>query len=517
MLGLLRRKKNSPIIYFLLGGICIVFVFFFGQSVDNLGTERSFAAIVDGVSISDREFSQRYSGTYRQYQQQYKEFDREQAERMQLREKILNQMITSRILAKDASDRGLRVDDQALREDILKNENFQNDGTFSRNLYQGLLNANRYSEASYEAERREQLLQEKMALVVNNSIHVSSNEAWEDYQKQKRNMNLEFIRLKTKDYESQAGDVTEADINAWKEKESATERIQKHFDKYKTSRYNTPKKIRARHILIRIGDKADDKAKAEARAKIDEAKKAVTDGMDFSEAATKFSEDSTKTKGGDLGYFSRGQMVPPFEAAAFTMEKGKVSDVVETKFGFHVIKVEDIKDPVEQTLDDVRDEIAGELTQEDRASDLAKTRAQAIYDLHKSGKSLSEIAAASAEKPGLDPSPLKADETGSFTQASGFIPKIGLNKDFSKLAWTLSEETPLADAPLALEDGWIVFRVKERTEANKDEFEKEKQSSQARLLYQKSSSVMEAWTADIRSSAEVQVNPSATSYDTSNR
>jgi peptidyl-prolyl cis-trans isomerase D len=482
-----------------------------------LGAERLYAAIVDGQMITDREFSQRYSGTYRRYQQQYKEFDLEQAKQMKLREKILNQMITARILASNAKSRGLSVDKKTLRDDILQNENFQRDGKFSRNLYQGLLNANRYSEASYEAERREQLLQEKIALVVNNSVRVSSDEAWADFQKQKRSMNINFIRLKTKDYENQAGEVTEADVTAWNAKEGAKDKIQKHFDKYKTTRFNTPKKVRARHILIRSDDKADPAAKAAARKRIEEAKKAVDDGMDFAEAATKFSEDSTKSKGGDLGYFSKGQMVAPFEKTAFNMEKGKVSDIVETKFGFHVIKVEDVQAPVVRTLEEVTDEIARELTQADRAGEVAKTRAQALYDQVKAGTSIADVATAAAEKIGADLVPLKAEETGSFSQGSGFIPKIGLNKEFAKMAWTLTTEEPLATGPYELEDGWLIYRVKERTEPTKDEFEEEKQSSQARLIYQKSSDVMERWSEYIRSKASVQIHPAATSYDNSYR
>ena len=92
---------------------------------------------------------------------------------MKLRENILNQMITARVLVTNAQHRGLTVDDKTLLKDILENENFQRDGKFSRNLYQGLLNANRYTESSYESMRREDLLQEKLALIANNSISVS--------------------------------------------------------------------------------------------------------------------------------------------------------------------------------------------------------------------------------------------------------------------------------------------------------------------------------------------------------
>jgi len=493
----------------LLGGICLVFVFFFGQSLDTLATERSYAAIVDGETITDRDFGQRYSGTYRRYQQQYQEFDLEQAKRMKLRENILDQMITSKILAKNVARRGMSVDNSALRNDVMNNENFYEDGKFSRRLYQGVLNANRYTEASYEAMRREELLQEKVALLANNSIRVSSNEAWDDYQTQKRSMNIEFIRIRTREYEGKAGDITQADITSWEAKADSADRIQKYYDKYKTTRYNTPKKIKARHIMIRSNKDDDAATKAAAKKRIDEAKAAVSGGLDFAAAASKFSEDSTKAMGGDLGFFSAGQIYPAVEKAAFAMNVGEISDIVESKAGFHIIRVEEIKEPEDRTLEQVKGEIARELATEDRASDEAKKQADEIYSKIKEGAAFADLAG----QPEDPTNTLKAEETGTFSQGSGFIPKIGLNKDFANEAWTLTTENPLAKGPFKLEDGWIIYKVKERTEPVRAEFEKEKQTASGRLMFQKTSDVMEKWSTFVRSSAEVSIHPDATSYE----
>ena len=414
---------------------------------------------------------------------------------MKLRENILDQMITSKILA-DVANRGLSVDNAALRQDVMNDENFQENGKFSRRLYQGVLNANRYTEASYEAMRREGLLQEKLALIANNSIRVSSNEAWDDYQKQKRSMNIEFIRLRTREFEGKTGDVTQADIAAWEAKEGSAERIQKYYDKYKTTRYNTPKKIKARHIMIRSNKNDNAETKAAAKKRIEEAKAAVSGGMDFAEAASKFSEDSTKALGGDLGFFSAGQIYPAVEKAAFAMNVGEVSDIVESKAGLHIVRVEEIKEPEDRTLEQVKGEIAKELATEDRASDEAKKKADEIYAQVKGGAALTDLAGTPEDPTNT----LKAEETGTFSQGSGFIPKIGLNKDFANEVSTLTTENPLAKGPFKLEDGWIIYKVKERTEPVRAEFEKEKQTASGRLMFQKTSDVMEKWSTFVRSS-----------------
>ena len=108
------------------------------------------------------------------------------------------------------------------------------------------------------------------------------------------------------------------------------------------SEFQQAERVRASHILIRVPEGADAAAKAQARARAEEVLKEVKAGKDFAALAKEHSQDpGSAASGGDLGYFPRGQMVGPFEEAAFSLPAGQVSEIVETPFGFHILKVVD--------------------------------------------------------------------------------------------------------------------------------------------------------------------------------
>jgi len=122
--------------------------------------------------------------------------------------------------------------------------------------------------------------------------------------------------------------------------------------------FKVPEQVRASHILIKVGAKSDAAQKAAARKKIEAIQKQLKNGEDFSELAKKVSECPSNTKGGDLGYFSRGQMVKPFEDVAFSLKPGEMSGIVETEFGFHIIKLTEKKTETTLGYEQVKDRLA---------------------------------------------------------------------------------------------------------------------------------------------------------------
>lgn len=140
--------------------------------------------------------------------------------------------------------------------------------------------------------------------------------------------------------------------------------------------------VRASHILISTIDEKtrlplSEEEKAKAKIKAEELLKKVKAGEDFSELAKKFSQDPGSGQlGGDLGFFPKGQMVKPFEDAAFSMNVGEVSELVESNFGYHIIKVTDKKDEM-PTFDEVKDRISDNLAGESYQSYITELKEQA--------------------------------------------------------------------------------------------------------------------------------------------
>ncbi|MBW2091071.1 MAG: peptidylprolyl isomerase [Deltaproteobacteria bacterium] len=127
--------------------------------------------------------------------------------------------------------------------------------------------------------------------------------------------------------------------------------------------FKQPEQVRASHILIKVDTQADQSQKAEARDKIEKIKKKLHKGEDFASLAKKFSQCPSAAKGGDLGYFRRGQMVKSFEEAAFKLKPGETSEIIETRFGYHLIKVIDKKQEGKVSYEKVQKKIESYLKQ----------------------------------------------------------------------------------------------------------------------------------------------------------
>ena len=147
-------------------------------------------------------------------------------------------------------------------------------------------------------------------------------------------------------------------------KTQVTDQELEEYYKAHPEQFTRPEQVRARHILIMVKPDATEEQKAEAKKKAEEIREKALAGEDFAALATEYSEGPTKEKGGDLGFFGRGQTVKPFEEAAFALEPGGLSEVVLTQFGYHIIKLEE-KRPEELTpLADVKDKMAAYFKQQ---------------------------------------------------------------------------------------------------------------------------------------------------------
>ena len=240
-------------------------------------------------------------------------------------------------------------------------------------------------------------------------VEVSNAELTDFYQKNILNyrigdrVNISFVEIKPKDFESKVR-ISDAEIAGY---------YRSHQEEFYEQ-----EKVKARHILVQVDSAASkeekEKAKAYAEQILKEAKKP---GADFAALEKKYAKEPFKVKYEDLGFFAKGSMEKPFEDAAFALTPGSISNVVETKYGYHVIKVEEKKPAGTRPLEEAGGEIMSKLMTE-QAAVLAKQKAEDIQYTVMSAESLQ---AAVDANPDLN---LRIQETGFFSKTDQ-IPKIG--------------------------------------------------------------------------------------------
>ncbi|MBM4145676.1 MAG: peptidylprolyl isomerase [Nitrospira sp.] len=168
--------------------------------------------------------------------------------------------------------------------------------------------------------------------------------------------------------------------------EVSEEDIKAYYESHKDE-FKTPEMVRSRHILIKTDPSASDNDKKKAKEKAGEILKKIKAGEDFAKLASDVSDDTgSKPKGGELGFFPKGRMVTPFEDAAFSLKPGEVSEIVETQFGYHIIKVEEKKEPGMEPFDTAKEKIRQKLLQERTKTKvtefLEKAMKEANIELH---------------------------------------------------------------------------------------------------------------------------------------
>jgi peptidyl-prolyl cis-trans isomerase C len=227
------------------------------------------------------------------------------AQLSKIREEILDGLIGRELLYQESQKKGIEIEEKAIDEETRKLKA----GFSSEDEYKQSLRDRNISEAAIESHFRKAIAVQKF-------------------------IEIDFAQKAT---------VSEAETRDY-------------YDSHPDS-FNQPERVRARHILIKVDPQGDESAKTKARRRLEEIREKLKKGEDFGTLARTFSQGPSSTRGGDLGYFRRGQMVKPFEEAAFALNPGEVSDIVETRFGVHLIKVVDKKPPTTSAYKDIKENL----------------------------------------------------------------------------------------------------------------------------------------------------------------
>ncbi|MCX7919237.1 MAG: SurA N-terminal domain-containing protein [bacterium] len=480
MLKTMRKKENvKRIMWATVILIVPAFVLFYGWSslTGRHEVTLPYAAKVDGVEISLDEFQQRYADTLKEFQSHYKqEFTEEMIKQIQLPEKVLDQLIDDYVTLREAKRMGIKVDDTELMMFITSNQAFAPGGRFDRQLYYEWLNQRGKTPAMFEAELRREIIHRKLLFLIQDFVKVSDAEVRDAFRKQYEQIRVAFLHFTPAEF-MRPETITESAMSTYYDQHKVeftippqyraiyltispeelaktiqvpdTE-IQQYYELHQ-SEYAIPEQVRARHIIIAVSENATPQQNQQAQMKINQALTRVRAGEDFAKVAQEMSEDGTAKNGGDLGFFSRGEMDATFEQVAFSTPVGKVSEIFRTRFGYHIVKVEAKKEGRIKPLSEVKPEISKKI-----AELTAEIKIQEIAD---------EILRESIQTPNLVELSTKykypIKDTGFYS--TNDIPGLGNNPEFFKAVEKLTVNG--ITGPVKVDKSLVIIQLKEKKEA----------------------------------------------------
>ena len=466
-----RRALQVGLLVIIAAFIASLFVF--GSSGFESGPAGDAVATVNGETIPLDRFQRRYQAYLDAYSRVYRErFSPALAEQLGLPQQVLDDLVQEALVVQRAQREGLEVGDEELSAQLHAVEAFHEGGRFSLARYQEFLRRRGMTAAAFERDARRELTRMKMESAVRSGVKVSDAEveqawiqrheavraAWalvetgplvraatasdeevEAYLKdneaefrQPERRKVQYVTVAAKDFRPV---VTDADV-------------ERHYNEH-ASEFETPPEVQAAHVLVTVADTGGSEAEDRAREKVADVIRRAKGGESFARLAAEVSEDpGTKGKGGELGWVRRGEMVPQFEEAVFKLAKKEITaEPVRTPFGYHAIRVTDIREGGRRPLKDVAGAIRTRLAAE--AAD-AQARAKAEEDraaLHGGADFMAE-----GKRLGLAPQEAVIPRTDTTVQVGGPDP-------FEEAAFTLTLGG--VSAPVKTPGGWMIVKAVE--------------------------------------------------------
>jgi peptidyl-prolyl cis-trans isomerase D len=456
MLDRMRRHKGWLKWSLALVVVCFVLLYIPSFLSDRAqgASNSAVVASVDGNEITVAEFRRIYNQQMRAYRQSYgANVDERLLKQLGIDQRIVQQMVEDEAALIEAKRVGIQASDAEVRERILALPAFQENGQFiGDERYRQLLRMQTppMRPDEFEDEIRRGIIVEKLQAALTGWMTVSDAEVTQEFNRRNEKVKLAVVSFPADKFRASVT-VSDADVAKYFEEHKDAYRVPEkrkirfiaidqealrakvnvtgqQIERYyndNIQQYSTPEQIRASHILLKTEGKDDAAVKKEAEDLLAKIKA----GADFAELAKEKSEDEASAKkGGDLDYFSKGQMVPEFDKVAFSLAPGQISDVVKTQYGYHIIKVVDKKPAATKTLAEVRPQIEDQLRWEQAQAQAQKIADQVGSELKKPDD-FARVAAAHS---------LTVSESGLFQQDEP-IAGLGLAPSVSQQAFSMKE------------------------------------------------------------------------------
>jgi len=472
MLNYIRKQSDSWLIKTILWSIVFAFVatiFYSWGMGGSTGGRSGTLATVQGQEIRLAEYDRYYNNLINFYRDQFKgQFSEETIKNLDLKNSALDALIQKKLLLLEAEKQGLVVSDQELADRITTIPAFQKDNVFNKTYYESYLTQNRLSTSKFEESQRELMVMEKVEQLVKSNTQVSETEIQEAFRKEQEKIKFRYVEF-SKDHFKAPPPTDETLKNFFEANQKQFEipeqikveyvkltpkslensidirddDLQDYYEKHQ-GEFFVKKQFTASHILIRndslppsdglsdsekekILDDLDDKTKTKA----EEILKKIREGADFAEMARKHSGDpASGAKGGSLGQFPQGVMVPEFENALEKLKPGEIGEPVKTVFGYHLIKLDKVEEERTKPLEEVKEEITSTL----KAMKSRQRVRRTIKKISKEAKTDNNLTRAALK--------FNSETTLSefFSRENHDLTKIGVVPEFFNAAFSLRDQ-----------------------------------------------------------------------------
>ncbi len=477
MLDVLRDNAQSWIVKLLFAAIVIVFVFWGVGSFT--GDREGILAVIDDEPILINDYIRAYENAAQNMRQQNPDITSTDLREMQLKQQVFNQLLNSQLLLQKARQLGLTVTAGELQKEITALPAFlSEDQQFDPRIYEGVLRAHQLTPAQFERDYHQNLLMEKLEYYVSLPARPNEQEVAEFFNYIRSQAKIDYLKISWEDFRDEIAPSDEEISAYYRENQSrfmqpekirisyleltpralapmqdvSAQEMEAYYQAH-LSEFAQDEKVFASHILLRVDENASDEEISETREKLEEIKSKIDQGMNFGDLAREYSDCPSSDQGGDLGSFGRGQMVPEFETVVFAMDPGDVSDPVKTRFGWHLIRLDDHIPARTKELDEVRTRVRMQVGEEKAMDQLADIMDD-ILEIIITGGDLSQAA---------DRLNLEIRETDFFSREDGprdlSLPTTAVSRLFNM---AVSEMT---ETPIMIENGYVFAEKKEAREA----------------------------------------------------
>ena len=406
-------RKHSKIVMGLLFLLIIPSFVLFGIQRRN-NEEAQTVATVDGQDITQSQWDNAHRDEVERLRASMPTLDAKLLDSPQARYATLERIVRDHVLAAAARKSGLFTSDQRLAQALEQNPTIASlrkpDGSLDMDRYKQLLAAQGMTPAMFEAGVRSDLSTRQVMEGVTGTSFATSAQTDVALNAFLEKREVQVARFDAADFAPKVT-LTDADLEAYYKANQALfqapeqasieyvvldldavensitlnpQDVKTYYDQ-NAARLSGPEERRVSHILIAVPKDATPEVRAKAKAKAEELLAMVKkDPASFADVAKKYSQDpGSATKGGDLDFFTRDAMVKPFADAAFALKKGEISGVVETEYGYHIIKLTDIKDAKPRSFEEMKPQIEATLKKQQAQSafaDAADTFTNSVYE-----------------------------------------------------------------------------------------------------------------------------------------